>query len=349
MSNPLIPTQSLPRRMFFATIANLLLLTVLTGIGVYTFKQNTEHDDALMLMQQQQNSLIEMVSAGALLDEQLFEALEQNSESIAPADENEFHAEELDALSKLLVVAFTDLIAQTEPTGTGPTAEEKIAIHNLTAEAKAVFQLAIQGAASTAKERYEQSFLTSLRIVTETIMVHMNRTSGEIRAEREKIREFRTQVRPVLIGFVIIIFLLNVILNISLGKSVKDILQKISDQAAELFKAKKDLETRVANRTRDLVESNRELIQAKDAAEAAANTKAEFLANMSHEIRTPMNGIIGTTGLLLDTSLDGPQRHYAETTMKSADALLTLINDILDMSKIEAGKIELEVVPFNML
>ena len=119
-------------------------------------------------------------------------------------------------------------------------------------------------------------------------------------------------------------------------------------QKIQLEQTVRDRTSELLQKNRDIEHINAELLVARDAAEASRRAKAQFLANMSHEIRTPMNAVIGLTDLLQHTPTNPEQREYLTAIGSSSQNLLVILNDILDSSKMEAGKLTLEQVPFRL-
>ena len=130
-----------------------------------------------------------------------------------------------------------------------------------------------------------------------------------------------------------------------LADSINKMVAALQKSTRELAIANEELKEEVAERQR----AEEELRKAKEAAEFASSAKGEFLANMSHEIRTPLNAIIGLADLLNETRLSAEQEEYVQIYQRSGENLLTLLNDILDLSKIEAGRLELESIAFDLL
>ncbi len=154
----------------------------------------------------------------------------------------------------------------------------------------------------------------------------------------------------------------SVLQNAELYKTIQELNQDLSNKVAileqsekELYAYRHQLEKMVEERTRELAQANRELessIQRANIlaaeAESANRAKSEFLANMSHEIRTPLNGVISMMSLLEETPLNDDQREYMDMAVVSAESLLGIINDVLDFSRVEAGRLELVCRNFDL-
>jgi two-component system sensor histidine kinase/response regulator len=173
----------------------------------------------------------------------------------------------------------------------------------------------------------------------------------------QPVREFTTRFVRILTvvgaGGVLLTLLFTLLASRSVSRPLLQLVAQLKTRPARVTVGHAVAELNVLaealNRASDLESRSRqELERSRDVAEAANRAKSQFLANISHELRTPMNGVLGMAELLLDTPLTEEQRDYAETISGSGQALLDIINDVLDLSQIDAEKLRIVAAPFNL-
>lgn len=179
---------------------------------------------------------------------------------------------------------------------------------------------------------------------------------SDLQSAMQTIEEMPTDLNQDEIAYAQVYECLNVQLPIHdldeiglLYRAFNQMVQRLEQALYTVAKVNSELEEKVRQRTLNLEQLNTELIEARERAEAANQAKSEFVANISHELRTPMNGILGMTEIVLDNELEPELRQQVQVIYDSGRILLILINELLDVSKLEAGKMELDLRPFNML
>jgi signal transduction histidine kinase/DNA-binding NarL/FixJ family response regulator len=194
-------------------------------------------------------------------------------------------------------------------------------------------------------------------IISDNVVVAFTFVSQKTTALRQAVDTLRAEIIIVSVLVLIVSLLIAFHLSSKITQPIEELSRATKRLAAGDYAARADISTRDEvgllahhfNRMAGLIESGKEdLEKAIFVAESATKAKSEFLATMSHEIRSPLNGIIGMSRVLLKTPLTEDQKEYASTVASSGNVLLSVINDVLDFSKIESGQMELEIRPFDL-